>query len=61
MPRGPHDDEIDKGEPEKDRARQRLEEFLKQRGPNPPPPEGQDEEDRPEEPRDPNRNRPAKP
>ena len=45
MPRGPHDDEIKGGDAETDRARQRLEEFLKQRGPQPPPPKDHDQDD----------------
>jgi hypothetical protein len=32
--RGPHDDEIEDQHPEKDHARERLDEFLKRREPN---------------------------
>lgn len=50
MPRGPHDDEIDESDPDKDHARQRLEEFLRQRGPNPPPAGEDDGADAPQDP-----------
>jgi hypothetical protein len=61
MARGPHDNEIEETDPEEDHARKRLEEFLKQRGPNPPSPESQEEQERPEEPQDPGRKPPCNP
>ncbi len=32
MTRGPHDEEIEKDKPERDKARERRDEFLRQRG-----------------------------
>jgi len=52
MARGPHDEEIEKREPERDHARERRDEFLRQRGIPVPGPEGEsnqeDEPDRPD-------------
>ena len=58
MPRGPHDDEIDENDLDKDHARQRLEEFLRQREPNSPPAERQHEGDGADEPQNPGQSRP---
>ena len=44
MPRGPHDDEIEGNDSEEDKARRRLEEFLRRRVPNPDPAANPDED-----------------
>jgi hypothetical protein len=59
MPRGPHDDEIEENDPEKDHARQRLEELLRQREPNPPAP--RKDEDGGADSEEPGRNPPQNP
>jgi hypothetical protein len=56
MPRGPHDDEIEVNDSEEDKARRRLEEFLRQRVPNPDP-EKEPDEDPTDVPQDPGKSR----
>jgi hypothetical protein len=47
MTRGPHDEEIENNQPERDKARERRDEFLRQRGiPAEKPDEGESEEER---------------
>ena len=55
MPRGPHDDEIHENDPDKDHARQRLDELLKKREPDSPPADPQDEDEGADAPQDPGR------